>query len=77
MFLNNFIDVTCLPNLCEEGMIPWPGYPNQCFKVNKEVHTTTTTTTTNLFQGNSGSCRLVKNGDEVTIVIINIIMIII
>merc|ERR1719468_263425 len=45
-------DVTCLPNFCEDGMIPWPGYPNECFQVNKE--------------GNPGFCRLVKIGDEVT-----------
>ena len=37
MFLNRFTDVTCLPNFCEDGMIPWPGYPNECFQVNKEV----------------------------------------
>lgn len=37
VFLNRFIDVKCLPNFCEDGMIPWPGYPNECFEVNKEV----------------------------------------
>ena len=38
-FLNSFVDVSCLPNYCANGMIPWPGFPNKCFRVNKkEVH---------------------------------------
>lgn len=29
-------DVSCLPHYCANGMIPWPGFPNKCFRVNKK-----------------------------------------
>merc|ERR1712061_712474 len=43
-------EVSCLPNACENGRIPWPGYPGECFKLNNKTES---------------GCRLVKEGDQV------------
>ena len=58
-FLNRFIDVSCLPHYCANGMIPWPGFPNKCFRVNKKEVMA-------ISKSGSKFCHLVKMGDEVT-----------